>query len=119
MSDIKVINDRKYKILTRNVCTGCSFFGGDDVGCKLPNDIEIECGPESVYVEVENDESELEKYRRAVEFHNELCEHHKRPEWLINMSKLDGVKSCECAGFTGRGCDTCGFTGKVGVNNEN
>ena len=52
----ETIEGREYELVTPNVCAGCHFFSGEDIGCNLPDDAEIGCGPNDIYVEVKESE---------------------------------------------------------------
>ena len=47
----ETINGKTYELISPNVCTGCNFFDGDE-GCNLPDEAEIGCDVDTIYVEV-------------------------------------------------------------------
>ena len=48
----EIMNGKTYELVTPDVCAGCHFFGGEDIGCQLPDEAEVGCGLDTIYVEV-------------------------------------------------------------------
>ena len=49
------INGKKYKIKQISWCEGCAFFC-ETIGCQVPEEIELNCGHDSVYKKIEDGE---------------------------------------------------------------
>jgi hypothetical protein len=60
MSLIKVVEGDKYTIVGVSLCEGCHFYKPHlDEECSFPEEIELNCGPDTVYKKL-NDKVEIE-----------------------------------------------------------